>query len=359
MKKYLKWGMVAAIVAGVSVFGFYKLAPRQSEELATTENVPVKNNAKKVLNVTAKILKPQLLTDEILTVGKLVPDEEVQLTFETSGKITGIHFEEGPYVEEGTLLAKVNDTQLQAQLARLEAQVPLAEERVYRQSALLQRDAVSKEALEIVKTELATLNADIEQVKAHISMTELRAPFDGIIGLRQVSVGTYASPSPIVATLTSITPIKIEFSVSERYARDVKKGTNLTFNVDGFTTPFEAKVYATESSLDPETHNLTVRALYDNRDQMLMPGQYTGIRLKQKEITDAISVPAEAIVPEMGKNKVFVYRNGKAEPVDVITGLRTDAEVQIVDGLHSGDTILTSGTLQLRKGSAVNIESFE
>lgn len=359
MKKYLKWGMVAAIVAGASVFGYYKLAPRQNEELATTENTPVKNNAKKVLNVTAKILKPQLLTDEILTVGKLVPDEEVQLTFETSGKITDIFFTEGTFVKKGTLLAKVNDSQLQAHLSRLEAQVPLAEDRVYRQSALLQRDAVSKEALEIVKTELATLKADIEQVKAQIKMTELRAPFDGIIGLRQVSVGAYASPSTIVATLTSITPIKIEFSVSERYARDVKKGTNLTFNVDGHITPFEAQVYATESSLDAETHNLTVRALYDNKDEQLMPGQYTAIRLKQKEIADAISVPAEAIVPEMGKNKVFVYRSGKAEPVDVTTGLRTDAEIQIIEGLQSGDTILTSGTLQLRKGSAVNIESFE
>ena len=216
MKKYLKWGFVTAIVAGVSVFGYFQLIPRQNEELATVDNTPVRNN-KKVLNVTARILKPQLLTDEILTVGKLVPDEEVQLTFETSGKITDIYFKEGTFVEKGTLLAKVNDSQLQAQLARLEAQVPLAQDRVYRQSALLQRDAVSKEALEIVKTELATLNADIEQVKAHISMTELRAPFDGIIGLRQVSVGAYASPSTIVATLTSISPIKIEFSVSERY----------------------------------------------------------------------------------------------------------------------------------------------
>ena len=358
MKKYLKWGFVTAIVAGVSVFGYFQLIPRQNEELATVDKTPAKNN-KKVLNVTAKILKPQLLTDEILTVGKLVPDEEVQLTFETSGKITEIYFKEGTFVEKGTLLAKVNDSQLQAQLARLEAQVPLAQDRVYRQSALLQRDAVSKEALEIVKTELATLNADIEQVKANISMTELRAPFDGIIGLRQVSVGAYASPSTIVATLTSITPIKIEFSVSERYARDVKKGTRLYFNVDGYTTPFEAQVYATESSLDPETHNLTVRALYSNSDQMLMPGQYTGIRLKQKEITDAISVPAEAIVPEMGKNKVFVYRNGLAEPVDITIGLRTDTQVQVVEGLHSGDTILTSGTLQLRKGSPVNIIAFQ
>lgn len=96
----------------------------------------------------------------------------------------------------------MNDSQLQAQLKRLEAQMPLAEDRVFRQNALLQRDAVSKEAYEQVKTELATLNADIENVKANIAMTELRAPFDGIIGLRQVSLGAYASPTTVIAKLT-------------------------------------------------------------------------------------------------------------------------------------------------------------
>lgn len=358
MNKYLKWGLVAAIAAGAGVYGYIKLMPQKNEELAAAEKAPARSN-RKALSVTAKIIKPSVLTDEILTVGRLVPDEEVQLTFETSGKITEIHFEEGSHVEKGTLLAKVNDSHLQAQLARLEAQVPLAEERVYRQKTLLQRDAVSKETLEIVNTELATLKADIEQVKAQIKMTELRAPFNGVIGLRQISVGAYASPSTIVATLTSVSPIKIEFSVAERYAQDVKKGTSLTFNVDGHTESFDAKVYATESSIDPETHNLTVRALYHNENGKLLPGQYTGIRLTQKEIHNAISVPAEAIVPEMGKSKVFIYRSGKAEPVDVITGLRTEAEIQIISGLQAGDTILTSGTLQLRKGSTVKIESYE
>ena len=298
--------------------------------------------------MSARIISPRLLTDEIPVIGRLVPDEEVQLSFETSGKITDIYFQEGSSVKKGTLLAKVN-----------EAQVPLAEERVYRQSTLLQRDAVSKEALEIVKTELATLNADIEKTKAQIEQTELRAPFDGVIGLRQVSVGSYASPSTVVARLTSVTPIKIEFSVPERYASEVKRGTNLEFTVEGKLEAFKAQVYATEASLDAETHTLLVRALYPNANGELLSGQYAGIRLKQKEVADAIAIPSEAIVPEMGKNKVFVYRDGKAEPVDVVTGIRTDSEIQIVSGLEFGDTILTSGTLQLRKGSAVKIVSYK
>ena len=357
MNKKLKWALVAAIAISAGVYGYYRLTPRQNEELAEADNTT--KTVKKVLSVNAKIIKPHILTDEIPVVGSLVPGEEVQLSFESSGKITDIFFEEGSFVKKGTLLAKINDAQLQAQLARLEAQVPLAQERVYRQSTLLQRDAVSKEALEIVKTELATLNADIEKTKAQIEQTELRAPFDGVIGLRQVSVGSFASSATVVAKLTSVTPIKVEFSVPERYASEVKKGTNLEFNVDGKLDAFKAQVYATEASLDAETHTLLVRALYPNKDGELLSGQYAGIRLKQKEIADAIAVPAEAIVPEMGKSKIFVYRNGKAEPVDVVTGIRTDAEIQIVRGLEVGDTILTSGTLQLRKGSPVNIIAFQ
>lgn len=357
MKKYLKWGLVALIILGTAVFGYFQLMPKENEELTLADTQP--KGGKKVLEVSARIISPRLLTDEIPVIGRLVPDEEVQLSFETSGKITDIYFQEGSCVKKGTLLAKVNDAQLQAQLARLEAQVPLAKERVYRQSTLLQRDAVSKEALEIVKTELATLNADIEKTKAQIEQTELRAPFDGVIGLRQVSVGSYASPSTVVAKLTSVTPIKIEFSVPERYASEVKRGTNLEFTVEGKLEAFKAQVYATEASLDAETHTLLVRALYPNANGELLSGQYAGIRLKQKEVADAIAIPSEAIVPEMGKNKVFVYRDGKAEPVDVVTGIRTDSEIQIVSGLEFGDTILTSGTLQLRKGSAVKIVSYK
>ena len=171
---------------------------------------------KQILNVNAKVIKPQLLTDEFTTTGVLLPDEEVDLSFETSGKIVEINFEEGTSVKKGQLLAKVNDRQLQAQLQRLVSQLKLAEDRVFRQDALLKRDAVSKEAYEQVKTDLATLNADIEIVKANIELTELRAPFDGIIGLRQVSVGTYASPTTVVAKLTKIAPLKVEFSVPER-----------------------------------------------------------------------------------------------------------------------------------------------
>ena len=358
MNKKVKWGIIIFIGAGLIGGGIYSQLPKTNEELAAADKVMTgKRGGKKVLNVNARIIKPQLLKDEIQISGSLLPDEEVDLSFETSGKIIEINFEEGSFVKKGQLLAKVNDRPLQAQLQRLVSQLKLAEDRVFRQNALLERDAVSKEAYEQVKTELATLNADIENIKANIDMTELRAPFDGIIGLRQVSTGAYASPTTVVARLTKVTPLKVEFAVPERYAREIKKGTNLEFKVEGKLDTYHAQVYATESSIDMETHSLNIRAIYPNRNGELLAGRYADIQSKQKEIEDAIAIPSEAIVPEMGKNKVFVYRSGVADPVDVIIGLRTEAEVQIVRGLSVGDTILTSGTLQLRKGMPVELQA--
>ena len=195
MNKKTKWGIIILVGAGIIGGGIYSQLPKKNDELAAADKVMGGNQkkGKQILNVNAKVIKPQLLTDEFTTTGVLLPDEEVDLSFETSGKIVEINFEEGTSVKKGQLLAKVNDRQLQAQLQRLVSQLKLAEDRVFRQDALLKRDAVSKEAYEQVKTDLATLNADIEIVKANIELTELRAPFDGIIGLRQVSVGTYAS----------------------------------------------------------------------------------------------------------------------------------------------------------------------
>lgn len=361
MNKKTKWGIIILVGAGIIGGGIYSQLPKKNDELAAADKVMGSNKkrGKQVLNVNAKVIKPQSLTDEFTTTGVLLPDEEVDLSFETSGKIVEINFEEGTAVKKGQLLAKVNDRQLQAQLQRLISQLKLAEDRVFRQDALLKRDAVSKEAYEQVKTDLATLNADIEIIKANIELTELRAPFDGVIGLRQVSIGTYASPTTVVAKLTKIAPLKVKFSVPERYAKQIKKGTNLNFSVEGTLDAFGAQVYAVESAIDPNLHQFTARALYPNVNRTLLPGRYASVLLKKDEIPNAIAIPTEAIVPEMGKDKVYLYKSGKAEPVDIITGIRTASEVQVIRGLHVGDTIITSGTLQLRTGLAVTLDNIE
>lgn len=363
MNKKTKWGLIAFICIGLTGWGIYAfiIQPTRNDSTASPEKVVNKSNknGNKALNVNALIISTQAMTDDIYTNGDLIPDEEVDLSFETSGKITDINFTEGSTVQKGQLLAKINDRPLQAQLKKLQAQLKLAEDRVFRQNALLVKDAVSKEAYEQVKTDLASLNADIDLIKANIQQTELRAPFDGIIGLRQVSVGSYASPTTIVAKLTKISPLKINFSVPERYAKEIKKGTRLTFSLDGYLKDFDATVYATESKVDPASRTLSVRALYPNTGTKLLPGRFASIKIKMHEIPNAIAIPSEAIVPEMGKSKVYLYKNGKSMPVEVKTGLRTDTQVQIINGLHVGDTIITSGTLQLRTGLNITLDNIK
>ena len=360
MNKKTKWGIFIGIGALLIAGGIYTSMPKENEELSSANKVMAnQSRGRRALNVNAIIIKPQLLKEEIPITGITLPDEEVDLSFESSGKITEINFEEGAYVKKGQLLAKVNDRPLRAQLQRLVSQLKLAEDRVFRQNALLERDAVSKEAYEQVKTELATLNADIDLVEANIQQTELRAPFDGIIGLRQVSVGQFASPSTIVAKLTKVSPLKIEFAIPERYAGDIKPGTNLSFTLEGKLSPFHAKVYARESKIDLETHTLTMRALYPNSNGSIMPGRYASITLTNQEVADALVVPSQAIVPEMGKDKVFRYQNGKAIPVEITTGIRTEKDVQVLDGLSIGDTIIVSGTLQLRTGLDVTLDHID
>jgi membrane fusion protein (multidrug efflux system) len=242
MNKKTKWGLIAVIVIGLSGLAIHTFIPQKNKELSEAPSKAPSSAKKRTLNVIGEIIKKSSISDGSNLTGVLLPDEEVNLSFETSGKITSIYFAEGSQVKKGELLAKINDAQLQAQLRKLEVQLKLAEDRVYRQNALLEKEAVSKEAYEQVQTDLAMLKAEIDMVKANISYTELRAPFDGIIGLRQVSEGAYTTPSTVVATLTKISPLKIEFAVAERYAGILKKGANLTFKVDGHLKPFSAKV---------------------------------------------------------------------------------------------------------------------
>lgn len=342
--------------------------PRLKDELVTPETskvlapAPGTSVGKQVLNIEAKVLKFQSLTDKIVSTGSIIPDEEVDLSFESSGKVVVIYFTEGTHVKAGDLLAKINDKPLQAQLKKLEAQVPLAKDRVYRQRTLLEKDAVSQEAYEQVTTEYEKLMADIELMKANISQTELRAPFDGIIGLRSVSEGAYTSPTTVIAKLTKISPLKIDFSVPESYAMDVVEGTPILFRLesaDGLLREYHAKVYAVESKVDEATRTLKVRAVYPNANEAILPGRYTSVEITRREIKDALAIPSEALIPEMGKDIVYLYRGGVAEPTEVTIGLRTEDQVQILEGLSLGDTLITSGVMQLRTGMKVTIDNLK
>jgi len=311
------------------------------------------------LNINALIIKPSTLIDEVkASKALLLPDEEVELSFESSGKITDIFFTEGSAVKKGQLLAKINDKPLQAQLQKLEAQIPLAEDRVFRQKSLLEKDAVSKEAYEQVTTELDKLKADIELVKAQIAQTELRAPFDGYVGLRNVSEGAYASPTVVITKLTKVIPLKLEFSVPEKQAYAVTPGTKISFRLDE-NNSYPATIYANDSRLDPNTLTMKVRAIYPNVNGKMQPGRSADVSILANEIQNAIVVPSESVVKEMGKDIAYIQSAGRAKRVELEAGLRTESDLQVINGLASGDTLIISGVMQLRDGLPVIIDSIE
>ena len=308
------------------------------------------------LSVTAMVLQPQVLRSDLyIARGILLPEDEVDLTFETSGKITHIYFREGSFVTQGALLAKVNDAPLQAELRKLQTQLPLAQDRVYRQGTLLEKDAISQETYQTVTTELEKLKADIDLIESRIAQTELRAPFSGVIGLRQVSVGAYASPAVIVSKLTKISPLKLEFSMNENQVSQIPPGAKITFTVANDLTTYEAEVYAVESQLDPKTLTLKARARYANPGGKLKPGISASIQTLISEIPDAIVIPSISSITEMGRDIAYIYKNGQAQEVEITKGYRTASSVQVLSGLSAGDTLLTTGVMQLRNGLPVKI----
>ncbi|MDT8392683.1 MAG: efflux RND transporter periplasmic adaptor subunit [Bacteroidales bacterium] len=303
------------------------------------------------------VVVPVQMNELIYSTGSLIPDEEVELAFETSGKVVGIYFSEGTRVKKGELLAKINDKPLQAQLLKLEAQLKLTKEREFRQRQLLDRDAISQESYDQVVTERQSLEADIMLIEARISETELRAPFNGVVGLRKISEGAFATTQTRIVSLIKIQPLKVEFSVPERYAGEISPGFPVSFAIDGIPETFTANVYAVDPKVNMDTRTIMVRALYPNHDQELKPGRFASVRALLSQIDNAIAIPTQAVIPEMEGEKVFIYSNGKAKEVKVTLGLRTESHVQVRTGLHFGDTVLTTAILQLRQGIAVQLDS--
>ncbi len=359
MNKRFRTTLIIIIIiffAGIIFYPKYK--PLLAKKIKGENNAQsfIRQNQQK-LNAIGYIIVPTFMSELVNSTGTLKPDEEVDLAFETSGKIVGINFTEGTHVKKGDLLAKINDRPLQAQLEKLEAQLKMAQAKEFRQRSLLDKDAISQESYDQIVTDVQSINADIDLIRARISETELRAPFDGIIGLRYLSEGSFTTPSTKIARLIKTSPIKIEFSIPEKYAQEIKIGYPVTFVIDGNTKVFKANVYAVDPKIDIETRTIVLRALYPNKDEELKTGRYAGITLQMSQVDNAIAVPSEAIIPEMDGEKVFIYNKGKAQSVKVSIGLRTESKVQITEGLKFGDTLITSGIMQLRQNMPIVLDS--
>lgn len=309
------------------------------------------------LNVRAMKVKSDMLRDEISVNGSTASPEEVLVSAEVAGKITRIFFSEGNYVNKGALLVQLDDEELQAQRKRLLVRKELTQRIAERLKNLYDREGVSLQEYEIARAEADQVLAEITLIDVQISKRSIRAPFGGLLGLKMVSEGSYVSPGMAIVNLVSNNPIHLSFTVPERYSAVLQKGTVVRFRLDGSNRTYTASVLAREPQIDPASRTLRVKASAPNPDGRILPGAFAAVSVGLKEYDRTIMIPTEAVIPEEGVQKVFVYRNGMAEAVKIQTGIRKDTEIQVLQGLQEGDTLITSGVMLIRPGAPVKIES--
>lgn len=348
----IKYLVYVLLIAGLGALIYYRISENKK---AGEEGKGGGPGDKKPVAVNAIVVNPEDFSNTISLSGSIDANEQVQLTSEVSGIAEKIFFTEGATVKQGQVLVKINDIELRAQANEAATKQKLAAENERRARLLLQKEAISQEEYDIASADFKTAQAQTQLITAQIAKTSIRAPFSGVIGIRNISPGTYVTPQTIITTLVNSSNVKITFSVPEKYASQIKLGTTVTFTLAGGSGKYSAKVYATEPAVDVSTRTLRVRAVADNANGKLIPGTFADVLLPLDKTADAYMIPTEAVVPVQGGKKVYVYRNGKADEIKISAGTRTATDVVVLDGLKAGDTVITSGVLALKKDAPVKV----
>jgi membrane fusion protein (multidrug efflux system) len=319
------------------------------------KNQEPSQRARTGLAVEVYVVKPLPLSQGLSLSGTLLAGEEVELRAETTGKLVEFHIEEGRSVKKGQLLARLNDSEIRARLQKLKSDLKLAEDDLVRMQRLKEINALSQQDLDAAVNRVDGIKADVRLSEAQIEKAEIRAPFDGRIGLRNVSPGSFIGANTVLATLIQDDPLRLEFSVPERYAYSVKIGKEVTFTLGHYPTQHKARIYATESVIDQQTRALRARAHSPNPRGEMIPGSFARVSFTLNGNPETLLIPPHALVPVLGGQNVVLARSGRATFVPVETGIRTATAVEIVSGIQPGDTLLLSGLLQVREGTPISI----
>jgi len=303
----------------------------------------------------AFIVKTKTLSENLEIPGTLLPFEVTEIRPEISGRVISLNIPEGSFVQKGALLVKMFDSDLQAQLKKLQVQLEIAQKTAERQEALLKIEGISKQEVDLSLLQVSNLKADIELVKVDISKTEVRAPFAGRIGLKNISNGAYITPTTLLTTISQVNQLKLEFSVPEKYSEAMRKGRQVSFNIAGSDNKFNASILATESNIEATTRTLKVRAVVQGKHPLLVPGAFAKVALQLGKNDRSLIVPTQAVIPQARNKSVIVYKDGKPNFEVVTTGIRDSSYVQVLDGVKEGDTVITTGLLAIRPDSKIKL----
>ncbi len=307
--------------------------------------------------VDGYIVSTEVLNESIDIPGTLVSGESTVIHPEISGRIISLNIREGTYVPKGAVLAKLYDADLQAQKRKLQVQLKQAQLTEDRYNQLQKIGGISKQDYDVTTLQVSNIRADLSIIQTEIARTVVRAPFSGKLGLKEISTGAYVTPASIITSIQKTSGLRIDFNVPEKYTSLIKKGQYVNFNVDGSERNYTAVVMATESGIAEATRSLTIRALVKGDATGLVPGGFAQVKLSFAPNEAAMMIPTQAIIPQARGKKVYVYKGGIADFVDVETGVRNATNIEIVSGLEKGDTIIITGLLGLKPDAKVSIKN--
>lgn len=350
-KKYLFIAVAIVAIAFVS----YRLTRSDKLKVAA----PISPHRAGVMEVNAVVVAPREFSNIITLSGSIEPNEQVQIRSEVSGIVRTLAFREGTAVQKGQVLLRIDDSELQAHLTQAQSSEKLAADNEKRARLLLQKEAISQQEYDVAHADYESAKAQTVLIHAQIAKTTVRAPFSGKIGLRSISEGEYLTPATVVANLLSVNPVKILFSVPEKYSSQIQVGQGLTFTVSGSDAKYGAEIYAIEPGVDATTRTISIRAIAENPGEQLFPGAFARVELALDRIENAVLVPTEAVIPIQNGKQVFLLKNGKAAAVPVEAENRTRSDVLITSGVNVGDTVLISGIMSVTDGMPVAVQVVE
>jgi membrane fusion protein (multidrug efflux system) len=302
------------------------------------------------------VVKAGELTSVYQSTGNLLANEAINVYPEVAGRITDIRFKEGTVVHKGDLLVQLNDSDIKAQIQKLNVQRRLQVITKGRQDELLAISGISKQDYDNTIAQIASIDADIAYNQTQLRRLQIRATFDGVIGLRNVSVGAVVGPTTLVTIIQQVNPLKLDFPVPEQYKSIVKDGNEVKFTITGSSDTMTGRIAAIQPAADATTRTITMRATVPNADRKMVPGSFANVFIQLNRNSNAITIPSQSIIPTTRDKKVAVVRNGKAELVTVTTGERMVEQVEILQGLQAGDTVLTTGIMQVKSGMNVKVK---
>ncbi len=325
------------------------------EEKKSGQAGAASSNRNAPVNVEGYVVNTSSISNNIDVPGNLLPFESTELHPEVPGRVVSLNISEGNNVRKGEVLVKLFDGDLQAQLSKLQVQLGISQKTLQRQGELVKISGISQQEYDLSGLDVSNIKADIDVVKTEIAKTEIRAPFSGKLGLRNISLGAYVTTQTIVTTIQQVDQLKLQFTIPEKYTRNISSSRAITFTTEGSAKKFTAKILATEATISADNRSLMIRAVVTSKDPKLYPGAFAKVSFDFGNDDNAIMVPSQAIIPGARNKQVILYKEGKPKFVVVGTGMRDSSQVQITSGVNAGDTVLITGLLTIKPQSKLKL----